>query len=134
MCKKRHSSIKYKIISVLFALSAFNYAQAAAVLNSANGHYYELVTSGKTFDEAVSAASALTHNGIPGHLVTITDEAEQTFVEGLGLQEWGLYWIGGKLSGSNQWVNGESFSYSKFAAGEPTAGDYGFSLGGSGYN
>ena len=136
MCKKRHSAIKAKIISLLFALSAFNYAQAAPVLNSANGHYYELVSisNGLTFDAAKTEAELKTYNGVKGHLVTITDATEQTFVQGLGLSQWGLYWIGGKVvSGAKQWVTGETFSYANFATNEPTAGDDGLSIGGSGY-
>jgi hypothetical protein len=135
MCTKRHSAIKFKIISGLFALSAFNYAQAAPVLNSANGHYYELVNSALTFDNAKIAAESKIYNGVAGHLVTITDATEQTFVQGLGLQQWGLYWIGGKVvSTAKQWVTGETFSYANFATNEPTAGDYGLSMGGSGYS
>ncbi len=109
---------------------------AAPILYSTNGHYYEIVDAGGTFDEAVKAASGKTHAGVSGHLVSLTDSAEQTFIQDkLKLQEWGWYWIGGKrVSGSKQWVTGETFTdLKKFAAKEPGSTDYGFSIGGSGY-
>ncbi|MBL9163752.1 MAG: hypothetical protein JNL18_13555 [Planctomycetaceae bacterium] len=54
------------------------------VRNPANGHYYELIKfrSGTlTFAESIAAAGAKSYQGIPGHLVTITSQAEQDFID-----------------------------------------------------
>ena len=48
-----------------------------------NGHYYQDVpipTSGMTWVQAEQAAAAMSYNGLPGHLVTITSQAENNFV------------------------------------------------------
>ena len=45
-----------------------------------NGHFYELIATPATWPEAMSAASSMTFNGVPGHLVTINDLAESAFL------------------------------------------------------
>ena len=57
-----------------------------------------------------------------GHLVTITSQQEQNFIEKLLNQgNRNVYWLGGyKNKNSNwTWVTGEAFYYSKWAQGEP---------------
>eukprot|EP00041_Stephanoeca_diplocostata_P013324 m.233457 g.233457 ORF g.233457 m.233457 type:complete len:365 (-) comp19295_c0_seq1:362-1456(-) len=45
-----------------------------------NGHYYALIGARTGMDDALAAAANATYGGSPGHLVTITDEAENEFV------------------------------------------------------
>jgi hypothetical protein len=109
---------------------------AAPVQNSANDHYYEVISTSFTFDNAVAVAASTTYLGRPGRLVTINDAAEQSFiVSSLGLLQWGVYWIGGKrVSSVNQWITTEPFTYTNWIATYPNTSDYGFSIGGSGYS
>ncbi len=100
-----------------------------------NGHGYEaiIVPGGISWDDARAAAEAQ-----GGHLVTITSQAENDFVFSLideaqfwqrlnvlGLQAngpWiGLFKTDSSLAAADgwQWVTGEDFAYSNFAAGEP---------------
>ena len=83
-----------------------------------NGHYYGLSTSIKTWTEAKIDCEA---NG--GHLVTITDEAEQKAIQKLlsfaGSSD---SWIGATdeyTEGEWTWCNGEEFTYTNWASGEP---------------
>ena len=104
------------------------------------GHYYELVGTGLTWDDAKTAAEGLTYNGYIGHLATLNSEAEYSFVaSGLGLGDWNISWIGAHKVGSDYvWVNGEGvlgfsgWSASPWESGEPS-GNYGVAITGSGY-
>ena len=99
-----------------------------------NGHYYEpvLVPDGISWDDAKAAAETK-----GGHLVTITNEAENDFVYNLIAGD-DRYWsmnsynqghgplIGGyqpdgspEPAGGWTWVTGEPFSYTNWAAGQP---------------
>ena len=76
----------------------------------------------KRYDESLLWSEAKTRcESMGGHLVTITSEEEQVFVAGLvanGSKH--QYWLGANdLSGSFQWVTGESFTFSKWADGQP---------------
>lgn len=127
---------KLKLLGVSLALVCSMTANAAPILNSTNGHYYELVNASGTFDEAVTAASKKTYESITGHLVTLNDSDEQSFIEKkLKLEKWAIYWMGGKqVSGTKQWITGETFTdLNKFAVNEPGSTDYGFSIAGDGY-
>jgi hypothetical protein len=52
------------------------------VFNPDNGHYYTAVGVLRpvTFEAALAAAAATSHEGIPGHLATITSLAEHDFI------------------------------------------------------
>lgn len=51
---------------------------------AANGHYYQLVPTNLTYNAALEAASqAAYYQGLPGHLVTIADANEMTFIKTL---------------------------------------------------
>ncbi|RVU44591.1 lectin-like protein [Rubrivivax rivuli] len=103
-------------------------AQAAPIFNPANGHYYDINTTLLNWADAKAAAEAMTYNGKRGHLVTITSQAEQSFLEqnlsnlafGSGSQ-FG-FWLGASKSSPNsnfEWVTGEAFSYTNWNPGEP---------------
>mgnify|MGYP002621951891 CR=1 FL=1 len=90
-----------------------------------NGHYYKVYsTFNTTWEEAKEICEKL-----GGHLVTITDSSEQSFIEDL-LTEEGIkncYWLGGYKDSNNkwQWVTGENFSYTHWGIGEPNNGNGG---------
>jgi hypothetical protein len=103
-------------------------ASAQTVLcDPATNHCYEVVavSAGITWPNAKAAAEAKTYNGFPGHLVTITSQAETNFLVASGLTP-AAYWIGGSQppgqtgAATNwSWVTGESFIYTNWSAGEP---------------
>jgi len=83
-----------------------------------NGHYYKVYGLSKTWMEAEAYCESM-----GGHLATITSAAEQTFVSALsGLRRGTNYWAGGTDEGSEgtwRWVNGEAWSYTNWAYGQP---------------
>ena len=92
-------------------------ADTSQVISNYNGHTYQLFDSGMTWDEAKAYCESL-----DGHLVTITDSSEQSFVESLlsnGSKN--SYWLGGFKddNGSWQWTTDEPFSYQKWGGSEP---------------
>lgn len=106
-------------------------ATAAAIYDATNDHYYEAVTfpggpaswsSAKTAAEGMSIAG-----GYVGHLVTITSQAEQDFLNlnGIGLGTSGTFgfFLGAQNSVGSPavytWVTGEAFVYTNFLPGEP---------------
>jgi hypothetical protein len=104
--------------------------------NGGNGHWYEAVyvsPSGVTWTNARDAAAAR-----GGYLASVTSAAENNFVYGLFAadgQFWAFNstwnqmqgpWLGGyqynefaEPAGNWAWVNGEPWSYTKWASGEP---------------
>jgi hypothetical protein len=118
-----------KIIAVIFTvclllgLALPSYAQ---VYNPANGHYYELVTTegGWTWDDARNTAAAMSYNGMPGHLATVTSQAENDFIvnEWPGIGSNVQVWLGGTdavSEGDWRWITGETWSYTNWNGGEP---------------
>jgi hypothetical protein len=117
----------------LLALAAFPLtAGAAPVRNPENGHFYEAVrrSAGVSWNTANEAAGERAHDGMRGHLATVTSPAEnrfivRTFPEVLN----GRYFLGGfQLRGIRdpmagwQWVTGEPWSYTywnRLDGGEP---------------
>ncbi len=79
-------------------------------------HRYEMLDESMTWLEAKAACEAK-----GGHLVTITSEEEQTYIEKLienGTKK--QYWIGATTTdGSEEWITGEAFTYSNWDSGEP---------------
>lgn len=59
-------------------------ANAAPVLGGPDGHYYEvIVANGIDWGSANTAAMGSSHLGVPGHLATLTSQAENDFVDSL---------------------------------------------------
>jgi len=118
------------------------------VLDPQSGHYYQLVTSAVSWDDARAAAEAITFQGMQGHLATITSQAENDFVSALiPATEIPGYavWLGGSDAGHEgqwQWTSGteagQDVGYTNWNSGEPNnAGGgedslemYGFGLSG----
>ncbi len=92
-----------------------------AVTNEQNGHCYRVNSDKLTFAAARDACQALA-----GHLVTLTDEAEDTFAHDL-LDA--AHWIGAsdgrpdrtKGTGPYTWVDAEPWAYANWESGQPNA-------------
>ncbi len=105
-----------------FALSV-GLASATPVVNSDNGHLYDVIhSSGISWSNANNATSG------NWSLATITSAAEQSFIANLiaSTNSYGEFWLGGYQTwgtfGSNanwNWVTGETFSYTNWAPYEP---------------
>ena len=95
--------------------------QLSATLEDAayfDGSVYQVFDIGMTWYEAKAHCE-----GLGGHLVTITSQAEQEFIEGL-LQghDRNIYWLGGTdaaQKGQWEWISGELFEYSNWDDGQP---------------
>ncbi len=84
-----------------------------------SNHYYQVVDQGLTWTEAQAYCEKL-----GGHLVTITSQQEQSFVETLIKDSpLNVYWIGLYFTEDfvEHWVTGETYEYSNWASqvGEP---------------
>lgn len=86
-------------------------------------HEYELVNRDMTWTEAKAYAES-----VGGHLVTITSQEEQDFIESLldkSTTVFQGYWIGANRTSDIGWITNEAFDYTNFASGEPNnSGDY----------
>jgi hypothetical protein len=102
------------------------------VEDGGNGHFYNVigVSKGISWTDANDAAVA---RGSGWHLVTITSAEENAFVYGLVAgkpQFWSCCsdgnaqgpWLGATKAGAGafQWVTGEAFGYTNWAAGQPS--------------
>jgi|GEM_PF-3332790 len=104
------------------------------VFNPANGHYYEVVHTNVSWEEAKLAAESVSYLGVQGHLVTITDELEDSFVyfqinngNPLGFTWFGLYQDLNDVNyseplGGWKWVTGEPVVYSNWFTAQPNNG------------
>ena len=95
--------------------STVNVENGFIAYNPVTDHYYVLSDTQYTWHDAEAYAT-----GLGGHLVSITDQAEQDFVSGW----FSRYdpWIGlsdEALEGTWAWSSGEAFGYSNWQAGQP---------------
>ncbi len=60
-----------------------SFLPSAKFFNYFNGHYYEYVSSGMTWTDAKAAAEAKNYYGLQGYLVTISSEAENSYINTL---------------------------------------------------
>ena len=117
---------------VVFAatcLVAMESAQAVilewSMADGGNGHFYERVEETLTWSDARDAATARTHLGAPGHLVTVTLAEENQFL----VDHFDTFrsWIGAyqfdsldEPVGHWRWVTDEPWAYTNwFAPNEP---------------
>jgi hypothetical protein len=98
-----------------------------------NDRFYEVFTGNAyTWEQADAIASSLSHNGLGGHLATITSQAENDFIYSIAGPDWA--WLGGQRVGNTnsfEWVRGDEAgtvfynngpvfgTYSNFNPGEP---------------
>ncbi|MBN8598792.1 MAG: hypothetical protein J0L78_14060 [Planctomycetes bacterium] len=128
---RQHGSFRFvRAAAVAFggwSLSAFamHRAQGQVVFNPENGHYYERVLqTGIKWPAASSLASARSHLGVSGHLATITNQGERTFVNAQFGDIVGV-WLGGFWDRNNasiwRWVTGEPWTFTAFHTGQPNS-------------
>src|ERR1700680_2838816 len=102
------------------AMAMLSAAASAQTQWAVNGHYYQLITTQRTWQQAKIDAEGRVFAGMQGHLMTITSQGEQDFVNttfGEPLRE---AYIGGQKIGSQwTWITGEPFEYTNWAPGEP---------------
>ncbi|SMX42169.1 lectin-like protein [Actibacterium lipolyticum] len=124
-----------ELLSVSAAIFAFGTAASAvpvewSVADGGNGHYYEITGDWVTPETAAALAADSSYLGIDGHLVTITSDEEQAFIDALNTNNWS-YWIGASdavAEGTWQWIAGPeagqlvSATYSNWQPGEPDNG------------
>jgi hypothetical protein len=60
-----------------------SFLPSAKFFNYFNGHYYEYVSSGMTWTAAKAAAESKNYYGLQGYLVTISSEAENSYINTL---------------------------------------------------
>ena len=108
-------------VVAMLAIASVTPVFAVPVLNPANGHHYELISTILSWTDAKSAAEASVFQGVNGHLVTITSASENAFVEGL-VPDNSIVWIGFTdevTEGTFLWVTGEPVIYTNWNGGEP---------------
>ena len=122
------------------ALASLAFAAAASpapvqwrVEDGGNGHYYEtvrpLTNPSPTWTAARDDAAARAFAGAPGHLATITSEAERQFINDQFQSFVSIAWIGGIQAPDPtpgtapdegwSWVTGEPWGYTAWMNGEP---------------
>lgn len=102
----------------------FSVTMKNAVHWESNGHHYELVRKFISWTDAKAESEALTLNGMPGHLATVTTQAENDFISGAFGQgaAGGFVWLGGREPlDDGRWIwdsgpeTGRQFSQGRFA-------------------
>lgn len=111
------------MFSFLFVFAAVGYAVPIQweLSNGGNDHWYEAVTSAVDWQTALDLAESSTFNGMQGSLVTLTSEAESSWVWS-NLGDVSGYFLGGSdesEEGVWQWTTGEQWVYSNWNSGEP---------------
>lgn len=104
----------------------------APKLNPATGHYYSAVPATIDWYAANDLATALTHNGWPGHLVTIADQAEEDWIYSQLPVPTNKFWFGitqfpslpsfVEPNGGFAWLTGEPLAFTHWASGQPDDG------------
>lgn len=122
-----------KLLSVLLLSTVSLTSLGSPVLNTSNGHYYELHSFKDDWrldwSEAKAFAESLTFQGNTGYLATVTSQEEDDFLWNvLGAQGSFLGGFDKSTLDSNtglfqhqnwQWVTGEPFNFSNWLPGEP---------------
>jgi hypothetical protein len=91
-------------------------AEAIPIFNPGTGHWYDLVSSGASGAWGVAEAAAV---ALGGHLVTINDLAEQTWVSTTFPSR---HWIGYNdeaVEGTFVWSSGQAPGFTFWNGGEP---------------
>ncbi|MEW6536383.1 MAG: PEP-CTERM sorting domain-containing protein [Candidatus Auribacterota bacterium] len=105
------------IFVVLLAASLLSQKSYAAPVQWAeNGHWYELIGGGRSWNDARIYAQSSSYDDMPGYLVTLTTPEEDAWIRAtLGV---GNYWLGAyQPDGSPEpiggycWVTGEDWTW-----------------------
>ena len=94
-------------VLVMAAFLCWGTAEAVPVLNPVNGHYYEYVPTGVTWQQAVDLSAANMVNTWPGYLVTVTSLEESDFIYNAVTRS--IVWAGGsdaEVEGTWKWMTG----------------------------
>ena len=116
--------------ALLAATAVAGSAAAAPTLWSGNGHYYEYIRAGTSFEDALAAAEAASLPGYDGYLVTLTSEAENAFVFGLVAAANPSHyqtWAGGsdrETEGVWKWITGPEAGQTFWSGGAEVVGQY----------
>jgi hypothetical protein len=124
------------LAAALIVVLAAGTASAAPAYWAGNGHYYEAVSGldiGYSWYQADAAAQASSFMGVAGYLATVTSAEENAFITSTFPEAYyGGHWLGGfqpdgspEPDGGWQWVTGEAWSYTNWAAGEPNNSNFG---------
>ncbi len=108
----------------------FDLSEAAPVRRTSNGHHYLLVDEFDQWDDARQKSTTLSYGGMQGHLVTLSDAAEEEWVyKTMRGFDMGYCWLGlsqdlgdptyAEPSGGWFWVDGTPLTYANWHAGEP---------------
>jgi len=134
----------FRFLALFIALMAVSTVSAISIDNAvashggsevcdvSTGHCYEHITTAANWDDANALASAMVHEGITGHLATLTSQAEVDFiVANFPTAVSTFAYIGGFRNGTTgnswSWVTGEPWSYTNWSPGlpaEPTLGSH----------
>lgn len=83
--------------------------------NTLTNNKYQVINESMTWHEAKEYCEKL-----GGHLVTITSQEEQSFINSLLNEDKNLYWIGLVSNNNNwEWITGEDYKYTNWAKDEP---------------
>ncbi len=109
------------ILLIVYLLQASLAHAGGKVLNPANGHWYELVDRPFTLTWTQCRDSAFS---LGGHLATIANSSENTFVIGLDGPIGAIFLGGSGVSdGGWHWISGEPFgAFNAWNSGEPSSG------------
>ena len=109
------------------SIGSFTVAPDIPLQNPSNGHFYRVVDGNLSWIDARAAAETTLFQGIAGHLVTISDQAELDWIlANLSPQR---PWIGlyhnpnspnySEPAGGWEWVTGEPVTFLNWFPGEP---------------
>ena len=103
------------------------------VSDGGNGHFYDLILEvGRSWPDSQASAQSMVFRGIPGHLATLTFQAENDFIEANFPNDFdgtSWVWLGGFQDTSApdfaepdsgwRWITGEPWDFTNWHAGEP---------------
>lgn len=116
---KKTFSLLLALMLVLALVPAAALAAGAEIPDDAvsfNGHFYKRYESSKTWQDAQAYCESM-----GGHLVTITSQEEQAFLEDYLADAGGKYMIGlhRSIDDLGTWVTGEALVYTNWGTNEP---------------
>ena len=127
---------KIRLITVAVIIFVLILFVAPSILTAApipfNEHYYSIYLDNVSWTQSRHDAETITYKPDPngptyrGHLVAITSQAEQDFINSTFSNDGDAYWIGGYQTGNNEplggwkWVTGEKWQYANWGGGEPS--------------
>ena len=125
-----HAAV-FALVALAIAPAPVARADAVPVQMPGTDHWYEYVNGSYSFDEAEALSGSRRFSGATGHIVTITSQAEQDFVNQVAAGR--SYAIGARDIGGNAeynrrwaWVTGpESGQFFSLCAGLRNGGDSG---------